>query len=70
MKKVEADADELRPEYDLRSLRVRKLGRGRRQMLEKLLRFLGEHLRDDCHGQVHEVLESLLRFGLGGGKHR
>lgn len=31
MKKVETDAsDELRPEYDLRSLRVRKLGRGRK----------------------------------------
>ncbi|HKS27201.1 MAG TPA: hypothetical protein VJS44_05250 [Pyrinomonadaceae bacterium] len=30
MKKVETDTDdELRPEYDLRSLRVRKLGRGR-----------------------------------------
>jgi hypothetical protein len=30
MKKVETDInDELRPEYDLRSLRVRKLGRGR-----------------------------------------
>jgi hypothetical protein len=31
MKKVETDInDELRPEYDLRSLRVRKLGRGRK----------------------------------------
>lgn len=31
MKKVEPDAnDELRPEYDLRSLRVRKLGRERK----------------------------------------
>ncbi|MCA1630396.1 MAG: hypothetical protein LC785_03975 [Acidobacteria bacterium] len=31
MKKVETDAgDELRPEYDLRGLRVRKLGRGRK----------------------------------------
>ncbi|HEU4594886.1 MAG TPA: hypothetical protein VFS10_06930 [Pyrinomonadaceae bacterium] len=31
MKKVEKDVnDELRPEYDLRSLRVRKLGRGRK----------------------------------------
>ena len=31
MKKVETDInDELRPEYDLRSLRVRKLGPGRR----------------------------------------
>jgi hypothetical protein len=31
MKKVETDMnDELRPEYDLRSLRVRKLGRGRK----------------------------------------
>lgn len=31
MKKVEAEADELRPEYDLGSLRVRKLGPGRRR---------------------------------------
>jgi hypothetical protein len=31
MKKVETDAsDELRPEYDLRDLRVRKMGRGRK----------------------------------------
>jgi hypothetical protein len=31
MKKVEPDMnDELRPEYDLRSLRVRRLGRGRK----------------------------------------
>jgi hypothetical protein len=31
MKKVEIDmSDELRPEYDLRSLRVRKMGRGRK----------------------------------------
>ncbi|HVF50582.1 MAG TPA: hypothetical protein VNA19_10880 [Pyrinomonadaceae bacterium] len=31
MKKVETEInDELRPEYDLRSLRVRKLGQGRR----------------------------------------
>jgi hypothetical protein len=31
MKKVETDInDELRPEYDLRSLRVRKLGPGRK----------------------------------------
>jgi hypothetical protein len=31
MKKVETDInDELRPEYDLQSLRVRKLGRGRK----------------------------------------
>ena len=31
MKKVDTEMnDELRPEYDLRSLRVRKLGRGRK----------------------------------------
>jgi hypothetical protein len=31
MKKVETDMnDELRPEYDLRNLRVRRLGRGRK----------------------------------------
>jgi hypothetical protein len=31
MKKTETDAnDELRPEYDLRGLRVRKMGRGRK----------------------------------------
>jgi hypothetical protein len=35
MKKVEADmSDELRPEYDLRGLRVRKLGRGRKSFGE------------------------------------
>ncbi len=31
MKKIETETDDdLRPEYDLRSLRVRKLGRGRK----------------------------------------
>jgi hypothetical protein len=31
MKKIEPEeSDELRPEYDLRSLRIRKLGSGRR----------------------------------------
>ena len=30
MKKVESELEELRPEYDLRSLRVRKLGPGRK----------------------------------------
>lgn len=35
MKKVETNMnDELRPEYDLRSLRVRKLGRGRKSFSE------------------------------------
>lgn len=35
MKKVETDMnDELRPEYDLRSLRVRKLGQGRKSFGE------------------------------------
>ncbi len=35
MKKIETDInDELRPEYDLRSLRVRKLGSGRRSFGE------------------------------------
>jgi ASC-1-like (ASCH) protein len=35
MKKIETDMDdELRPEYDLRSLRVRKLGRGRKSFGE------------------------------------
>ena len=35
MKKVETEMeDELRPEYDLRSLRVRKLGPGRRSFGE------------------------------------
>ena len=35
MKKVETDInDELRPEYDLRSLRVRRLGRGRKSFGE------------------------------------
>jgi len=30
MKKVESEVEDLRPEYDLRNLRVRKLGPGRR----------------------------------------
>jgi hypothetical protein len=35
MKKVETSMnDELRPEYDLRSLRVRKMGRGRKSFGE------------------------------------
>lgn len=31
MKKIKAEIDELRPEYDLKSLRVRKLGPGRKR---------------------------------------
>ena len=31
MKKIETETDELRPEYDLRSLRVRRMGPGRRR---------------------------------------
>jgi hypothetical protein len=37
MKKVETDMnDELRPEYDLRALRVRRLGRGRKSFGEMI----------------------------------
>ena len=62
MKKVEpAGEDELRPEYDLRSLRVRRLGPGRRRFGEvvRLEPDVAEAFPDAA--SVNEALRFLLR---------
>ena len=63
MKKVETDInDELRPEYDLRSLRVRKLGRGRKSFGEiiRLEPDVAEVFPDA--DAVNEALRFLIRI--------
>jgi hypothetical protein len=62
MKKVESELeDELRPEYDLRSLRVRKLGPGRKRFGEvvRLEPDVAEAFPDA--DSVNEALRSLMR---------
>jgi hypothetical protein len=64
MKKVEPQAkDELRPEYDLRSLRVRKVGAGRRSFGGAMIRLepdVAEVLPDS--EAVNEALRFLIRI--------
>jgi hypothetical protein len=62
MKKLESDMnDELRPEYDLRSLRVRKLGRGRKSFgdVVRLEPDVAQVFPDA--ESVNEALRSLIR---------
>jgi hypothetical protein len=62
MKKVETEMiDELRPEYDLRSLRVRKLGPGRKSFADtiRLEPDVAEVFRDA--DSVNEALRFLIR---------
>ena len=64
MKKVETEAkDELRPEYDLRSLRVRKVGAGRRSFGGAMIRLepdVAEMFPDS--EAVNEALRFLIRI--------
>jgi hypothetical protein len=63
MKKVETDMnDELRPEYDLRSLRVRKLGPGRKSFggVVRLEPDVAEVFPDS--DAVNEALRFLIRI--------
>jgi hypothetical protein len=63
MKKVETDLnDELRPEYDLRSLRVRKLGQGRKSFagIVRLEPDVAEVFPDA--DAVNEALRFLIRI--------
>ncbi len=62
MKKVEAEIeDELRPEYDLKSLRVRKLGPGRKRFgdVVRLEPDVADAFPDAA--SVNEALRSLIR---------
>jgi hypothetical protein len=62
MKKVETEvADELRPEYDLKSLRVRRLGPGRKRFgnVVKLEPDVAEAFPDA--DSVNEALRFLIR---------
>lgn len=63
MRQIETDTnDELRPEYDLRSLRVRRLGRGRRSFGEvvRLEADVAEVFPDA--DSVNEALRFLIRI--------
>jgi ribosomal 50S subunit-associated protein YjgA (DUF615 family) len=62
MKKIETEAaDELRPEYDLKSLRVRRLGPGRKRFgnVSKLEPDVAEAFPDA--DSVNEALRFLIR---------
>jgi len=62
MKKVEAENDELRPEYDLKSLRVRRLGPGRKSFGGSVVRLepdVAEVFPDA--DSVNEALRFLIR---------
>ena len=53
---------ELCPEYDLRSLRVRKVGSGRKSFGESVVRLAPEVAKIFPDSQaVHEALRSLIR---------
>ncbi|HZH90469.1 MAG TPA: hypothetical protein VEX70_07570 [Pyrinomonadaceae bacterium] len=64
MKKVETEAeDELRPEYDLRSLRVRRVGAGRKSFGGAMIRLepdVAEVFPDS--EAVNEALRFLIRI--------
>ncbi|MCA1566654.1 MAG: hypothetical protein LC803_13630 [Acidobacteria bacterium] len=64
MKKVETDLkDELRPEYDLRSLRVRRVGAGRKNLGGAVIRLepdVAEMFPDS--EAVNEALRFLIRI--------
>ncbi len=63
MKKVKAEVkDELRPEYDLRSLRVRRIGAGRKSFAGAIIRLepdVAEMFPDS--DAVNEALRFLIR---------
>lgn len=61
MKKVEANSDELRPEYELKALRVRKIGPGRKSFGD-VVRLEPDVIRafPDADS-VNEALRSLIR---------
>jgi hypothetical protein len=66
MKKVEAEKDgELRPEYDLKSLKVRKLGPGRKSFgdVVRLEPDVAEMFPNA--DSVNEALRSLIRVSKG-----
>jgi hypothetical protein len=61
MKKAETEEDELRPEYDLRTLRVRRLGPGRKKFgnVIRLEPDVAEAFPDS--DSVNEALRFLIR---------
>jgi hypothetical protein len=66
MKKVEAEmGDELRPEYDLKSLRVRKLGPGRKSFGGTVVRLEADvaEVFPDAES-VNEALRFLIRITI------
>ena len=64
MKKVDTDMDdELRPEYDLKSLRIRRLGSGRKSFGESVVRLEPDvaEIFPDAES-VNEALRFLIRI--------
>lgn len=64
MKKVKTEMDdELRPEYDLRSLQVRKLGAGRGNLAEQMIRLEPDVAEMFPSSEsVNEALRLLIRI--------
>lgn len=62
MKKIETEADELRPEYDLKRLQVRTLGPARKRFRDfvRLERDVAKTFPDA--GSVNKALRSLIRI--------
>lgn len=62
MKKVKTTTDDLRPEYDLRTLRVRKLGSARKKFGESVVRLESDvaEIFPDAES-VNEALRFLIR---------
>jgi len=62
MKKAKTDKDDLRPEYELRSLRVRKLGSARKTFGADVVRLDSDvaQVFPDA-GSVNEALRFLIR---------
>ncbi|MDZ4860009.1 MAG: hypothetical protein SGI88_13605 [Candidatus Hydrogenedentes bacterium] len=63
MKKVKEAVDELRPEYDLKNLRVRRLGPGRKRFGESVVRLEQDvsEVFPDAES-VNEALRFLIRI--------
>lgn len=70
MKKVDSKMDDLKPEYDLRNLRVRKLGPGRKQFGAEIVRLDPDVAEVFPDAQaVNEALRFLIRVTKGTKSH-
>ena len=66
MKKVKSTEDELKPEYELRNLRVRKLGSARTSFGSSVVRLESDVAEIFPNAQsVNEALRFLIRIAKG-----